>query len=216
MCGRFSLACSQKDLEKSFSFAHFASHQKRYNIAPTQKSFVVLSNNKKRSCVNMQWGFQLQKTLLINARKETLFQRKSFSPLMKNNRCLVIANAFYEWKNKKEGPWRFSLQNEGIFAMAGLYDIFSNQQGKQLHFAIITVDANSLVLPIHHRMPAILTPKGQNLWLEGSLDALDGVLNPFDAEKMQAIALSKKINFWKYDSQDCLTPRKIEEQLEFF
>ena len=102
----------------------------------------------------MQWGLtpswakEREINTLINARLETLNEKMSFKYLIKNNRCLVVANGYYEWKREKisKQPYYFTrLDNQTMF-FAGIY--------KDDHFVIITMKANSNVINIHHRQTA--------------------------------------------------------------
>ena len=49
---------------------------------------------------------------MINARAETLAEKSIFKRLLKNRRCLVLADAFYEWRKEGKGkvPMLFDAQ----------------------------------------------------------------------------------------------------------
>ena len=106
-----------------------------------------------------------------------------FRNLLKSKRCLVPADGFFEWKKTEQGkvPHRIILKSEELFSFAGLWDEWAEKQtGEVLHtFSIITTDANELVRPIHDRMPVILSPEAEELWLnenepqEGLLSLLE-------------------------------------------
>ena len=105
---------------------------------------------------------------LINIRRETLVEKKTFKDAFQKRRCLIPANGFYEWK--KEGrhkiPVYISLPEEDVFAMAGIYEDWVSPDGEVVRTcAIITVPANEILLPIHERMPAIVAKALETLWL---------------------------------------------------
>lgn len=116
------------------------------------------------------------------------------------SRHLVPADGFYEWQVTGQGkvPHRIQLQSEELFSFAGLWDEWTDRDtGEVLHtFAIITTEANELVKPIHDRMPVILTPEAEELWLnenESQLDLLT-MLAPYEAGEMKAYPVSPLVN----------------------
>lgn len=81
--------------------------------------------------------------------------------------------------------------------MAGIYDIWTNPDTGEMYysFSILTTEANSLMEYIHNtkkRMPVILTPEDEQLWLRPDLDkeSIKGLLRPFDANKMDAYVIN--------------------------
>ena len=96
---------------------------------------------------------------LINARAETLAEKPSFRDAFKKNRCLIIADGFYEWKKdgKRKIPMYFFLRSGEPVAFAGLYSEWHSPGGQFIKSCtIITTDSNELIAPVHDRMPAIL------------------------------------------------------------
>lgn len=110
----------------------------------------------------------------LNARIETLQQKPSFKNVI-NNRCLVIADGFYEWqwldeKGKKKQPFLVTLPNHELFAFAGIWSEWLNKNTGELinTYSIITTVANEFMAEIHNskkRMPIILSPKNEYEWL---------------------------------------------------
>src|SRR5208282_193469 len=94
----------------------------------------------------------------INARAESLTENKMFRDLLKENRCLVPASGFFEWKHegKRKVPFYIHVKDEPVFAFAGLYDTWQASAGTILQtYTIITTAANDVVSPLHDRMPVI-------------------------------------------------------------
>ena len=107
----------------------------------------------------------------------------------------------YQVKQKTEDgkvPHRIMLKSEELFSFAGLWDEWTDKQtGEVLHtFSIITTDANELVRPIHDRMPVILSPEAEELWLDENepLEGLPSLLAPYKAEEMKLFAVSSLVN----------------------
>lgn len=111
-----------------------------------------------------------QKTL--NARLETVNEKKSFQGLVNRKRCIIPSNGFFEWQHngKTKTPFFIYPHNTPIFSMAGLYDEWKSAAGKTLKtFSIITTEANMLMSEIHNikrRMPLLLSPLELDLYLE--------------------------------------------------
>jgi len=166
----------------------------------------------------MRWGlipFWSQKKpthSLINAQAETLATVPSFRGALQFRRCLVPANGFYEWHRTKRGakrPYWIGLADLGPFAMAGLWEYWVEpNSGKSIHsFAIVTIEPNELLAPIHNRMPVILHPANWNVWLGGGPQAAaQELLRPYPAKDMRVYSISAKVNSPKNNGPEILHP----------
>jgi putative SOS response-associated peptidase YedK len=107
---------------------------------------------------------------MINARCETLAEKPSFKQLLGTRRCLIPAYGFYEWRRegKSKVPLRIVMKDRQLFTFAGLWDVWRGDPefGELYTFTIITTDANTLLRPIHHRMPVIIDSLGPTTWLD--------------------------------------------------
>ena len=137
---------------------------------------------------NVQWGTwglipnntqntDIQK-MTLNARIETIQEKWSFKNSF-SQRCLVLADAFYEWKwldikGKRKEKYKISLKTEdALFSLGGIYNLwFDEVSGEELAtFSIVTTQANSLMAEIHHtkkRMPLVLDRNHSMNWLHGA------------------------------------------------
>lgn len=218
MCGRFTLIKWEEML--AYFGIEAEGLKPRYNIAPAQDVPVIVAEANRPVLKMFRWGlvpFWARDISiagrLINARAETVSEKKSFSRSFRQRRCLVPADGYYEWKKSGKGekqPYRFTLKTNEVFAMAGLWDVWQDASGQKLYtFAIITTVANSLVSALHDRMPVIL-PKGkEKFWLEAGedeLQALQTLLVPYPAEKMTVAAASRLVNNPRHDSPLVLEP----------
>ena len=116
----------------------------------------------------------------FNARAETLLEKPSFKHTIKNQRCLVLTNGFYEWQHqgKDKIPYFIKLKDDIAMPMAGLFDKWINKEtGEFLEtFTIITTVANPLMEKIHNtkkRMPVILNEKNEKRWINKNLSVKD-------------------------------------------
>ena len=110
---------------------------------------------------------------LLNARAETAADKPAFRGPLRTKRCLVPADGFYEWRTEPDGsrqPLRIVLRGGGIFSMAGLYETWTAPDGRRIStVTILTTEPNELMAPIHNRMPVILRPEDEALWLDRSV-----------------------------------------------
>jgi putative SOS response-associated peptidase YedK len=201
MCGRFALAAEEEDFERVLPGLKVdVLPVPRYNIAPTQPVALVL-NDGNFALTLARWGLIPSwakdpsiGSRMINARAETLLEKPSFRLPFLRQRCLIWATGFYEWK--KEGTRKqpmFLHLKQRLFAFAGLWSIWHEQPT----CSIITTGANSLVAPIHDRMPVILEPKDYLTWLthgEQKAELLQGCLRPYPAEEMATYPVSRAVN----------------------
>lgn len=214
MCGRFTLTQTPQQVATAFGLTEVADFPARYNIAPSQPVGVIVQDRElnKREFRLMRWGLipswvkdTSKFANLINARGETVAEKPSFRSAFKYRRCLIPADGFYEWKKTggPKQPFYFSLSGQSIFAFAGLWEVWNDIET----FTIVTTSANSLLQPIHDRMPVILQPKDYAEWLEPhnqDTQRLSRLLQPFPDEPMQAIPVSTRVNSAKVDDAQCI------------
>ncbi|HLW03324.1 MAG TPA: SOS response-associated peptidase [Ktedonobacterales bacterium] len=216
MCGRYVLAEIAALGERFNAADDVPSVTPRYNVAPTQTMPVVVKHSPN-SLVLMRWGLipswakdGKSEQLLINARAETLSQKRMFSKLLSSQRCLVPASGFYEWQQAAGGkiPHYITLKDEPIFAFAGLYEHGTDDQGADVYsYTIITTEPNELMASIHNRMPVILSRDDEAFWLnpdETEAARLLPLLKPYPAEKMEATPVSRAVNNVRNDGPTLL------------
>lgn len=218
MCGRFSLTVNEAELNEFFETAGGdAPYEARYNCAPTQM-LAVITNEKPRQLSYFRWGLipgwakdPSIGNKMINARAETITEKPSYKTALRARRCLVPADAFYEWKqNGDKVPYRIYLKNSRLFAFAGLWDRWRTPDGNEISsFTIITTGANRFMQSIHNRMPVILRREDEQLWL-GSDNAAEllELLRPYPDEEMDAYPVSKLINSAANDFPEVIAPAR--------
>jgi putative SOS response-associated peptidase YedK len=151
---------------------------------------------------------------MINARAETVAQKRSFARAFKRHRCLVVADGFYEWKKLEDKkfkiPYYFHLRSERPFGFAGLYGTWKSKDGTVLTTCtIITTQPNKIMKPIHNRMPAIIPREQRAMWLDRDVedpDVLLPLLHPYTAEEMEMYEVARTVNSPKYNEPDCIKP----------
>lgn len=199
MCFRTKLNAKIIEIEKAFE-AKF-SDPEQYTPREEINGFdfsgnPVVTDHAPGEILFYNWGLipfwakndSLKKSTL-NARIETLAEKPAFRNSVEN-RCLVIANGYYEWqwldeKGKKKQKFLISPAGEDVFAFAGIYSHWQNPEtGKNIgSYSIITTQANEVMSEIHNtkqRMPVILHHKDHRAWLEGA--AHENFAFPYDIE----------------------------------
>ncbi len=223
MCGRFTLAADLETYaEELGKLTVTFDPGPRYNIAPTQPVAVVL-NAPPPAVVAATWGLipswskdPSVGSRMINARSETLAEKPSFRKPLRAQRCLVLADGFYEWQKpsgqSRKVPYYIHFKSRRPFAFAGLWDRWRRPTGGALlSCTIITTPSNALLSPIHHRMPAILKPEAFAFWLkEQTVTAADALkhLSPYPSDEMEAYPVGTRVNKVTHDGPDCITPAR--------
>ncbi len=221
MCGRYTLTKNFQAIKGHFKIIQSSiGFEPRFNIAPSQSVPVILSDNNRFSLHAFRWGLipywsenPSMGNRLINARAETIREKPSFKYSFKSKRCLVPVDGFYEWQGtgKQKTPHFIHLENNILFAFAGLWAEWKQREEVVRSFCIITTQANGLLKPIHHRMPVILSPDEYESWLDpgAPAESLTVLLRPYPEVEMAFHAVSKKVNLPKNDSPACLQPEGI-------
>ena len=219
MCGRYTLGKPQV-IPKRFNTSNkLPLVDPTYNVAPSQTLPVIVKKSPNKTAL-MRWGFiphwsNNRKFSMINIRSETTKEKPYFKKILLNNRCLIPADGFYEWKKVKlekrfeKLPYFIFLKNHPVFAFAGLYSSIEDAERKPVEtFAILTSPPNFLMKPIHNRMPVILDKKDEEKWLDPenkNFDNLYKLLKPYPPAKMQAHVVSKRVNNPRNDNKKLTT-----------
>jgi putative SOS response-associated peptidase YedK len=219
MCGRYRLARKKEILAETFDVDNDVEWSPRYNVAPGQNVPVIRQDAARplRSISLARWGlipFWAKDAKagykMINARAETVADTPAFRDPFRSRRCLIPADAFYEWSKvgKQKSPFCFSMADDSIFAFAGIWDRWRNPDTEWVETcSIITTSANTLLSGIHDRMPVVLKPESYDLWLDPGFkraDALHNLLNPFPTDAMRYHRVSTRVNSVKNDDPACV------------
>jgi len=227
MCGRYRLSRRKQIVEDHFAAVSGEEDwSPRFNIAPTQPIPVIRQNPKEPVCELslVRWGLipswakdSSVAVKMINARSETAGTKPAFRDALKSRRCLIPADAFYEWARTGNGkqPYCFEVNDGELFAFAGLWDRWKNASGNWVKTcSILTTTPNAVTSAIHDRMPVILEPDSYDLWLDPWMKdaaAASELLKPYDARKMRCYPISPRINHVANDDEACSAPVELPE-----
>ena len=221
MCGRYSLGATAAALAQQFGLTSSSDWTPRYNIAPTQEVLAVLASleGEGRTGRSLRWGLIPRwakesgiGSRLINARAETAADKPAFREAFRLRRCLVPADAFFEWevRDRRKQPWCIRMRDGYPFAFAGLWERWTDPGGGTVDTcAILTTAPNPLVGRFHSRMPVILAAGDYGRWLDPrskNPEALRPLLAPFPSDRMTAYPVGSLVNNPAHDSPECLHP----------
>ncbi len=222
MCGRYSFAPDLRIVNEHYDISVEAGEiGPNYNCSPMQM-LPVITNTAPHTFSICRWGLvpfwakdPAVGNKLINARAETILQKPSFKAAFRQQRCLIPADAFYEWRKDpatgKKSPYRIFLKESPLFSMAGIWEQWKNREGEIIRtFSIITTSANELMAEIHNRMPVILPRNMEKAWLEINDETkLTEMLQPFPAKMMDAYRISNLVNNPKNNTPDIIKPVEV-------
>lgn len=218
MCGRYTLYHDEEDLTALFDLDAFPVTP-RYNVAPTQHVPIVRADaDGRRERLTARWGLipawvkdpAAFKTLLFNARSESIAEKPSFRDAARRARCAVPASGFYEWKTLENGQkqaWYVHRRDGAPLVLAGLYAV--RAQGEPHASAtILTTDPNPTVARLHDRMPVVLDPADLQRWLDPEtfdVGALADLLQPCPDDWLVAYPVGREVGNARVDD-----PRLIQ------
>ena len=201
MCGRFELVDGQRifvRFQVSNAGPAVPAIVDNADIRPTQQVVAVQADwvlSLMRWGLIPAWAKDPQiGAKMINARAEGIAEKPSFKRPLRSQRCIIPASAFFEWKGTPGAKvkYRIARKDGDLFGFAGLYDTWKQPSGESVSTCtIITTTPNQLVAPIHDRMPVILQPEDEELWINPDVtepEALEHLLRPYPAELLEARA----------------------------
>jgi len=231
VCGRFARASSVEhlislirgvlpDLMLDDSLLDIPS----YNIPPSTQ--VVATGRSKpdhpHKLALLKWGFvssfvpDLKGPAPINARSESVGTKPMFRKAFDRQRCLILADGFYEWQRAgaSKKPFFIRRRDRMPLAMAGIYDVWKGQKPALVSCAVLTTDANDVVRLIHDRMPVFIEPEDYAQWCDSEHQGAEvfHLLKPYPAELTEAYAVSPAVNSPRFNESACIEP--INEQPE--
>jgi putative SOS response-associated peptidase YedK len=227
MCGRFAQPRSSDELAIIFRARAAADVPgERFNVAPTDEVAAVVEHHGERTVDSFRWGLvpffaktSRDAARLINARAETVERSPAFRVAFERRRCIVPADAFYEWRRERDPATGRTLRSEPFavrrrdgdpLALAGLWSSWRDPEtaARLYTCSILTTDPNELVARLHHRMPVVLDQSDWDRWLNEATPPgpLRELLRPAPAETMDAYAVSPAVNNVRNEGPELLAP----------
>ncbi|MFC5662481.1 SOS response-associated peptidase [Kitasatospora misakiensis] len=196
MCGRFAASSRPEDIVELFGVEQWDPAETlapSWNVAPTERAFVVLDRVPKgaaepvRQLRVLRWGLVPQwarspetAVKMINARSDTVHEKPAYRQAFASRRCILPVDGYYEWQTvpaergrPRKKPFFVSRADGLPLALAGLYEFWRNRavpsehpEGWLVTFTVVTTEAEELLAPIHERMPLFLDPGSFDDWLD--------------------------------------------------
>lgn len=239
MCGRYTSTSTVADLASVFEVDEVRTEQLplRYNVAPTLPVYAVAVTRPKgeesekgplRALGTFRWGLipSWAKEMsigskMINARAEGIADKPAYRAAVARRRCLIPADAFYEWQRRTASdgrsagklPYAIRRRDGQPMAMAGIWEVWRDPSDTDASTrvrtcAIVTTSANSLMAPIHDRMPVILERADWAAWLDPATDMplIQKLMVPAADGVLEAYPVSTRVNDVKNDGPELLDP----------
>jgi putative SOS response-associated peptidase YedK len=218
MCGRYNLHSLMEDVAAQFAAEALTAFEPRYNLAPTAPVPVVVMTPAGRVITLHRWGLvpswsrdPAQGARLANARGETVADKPSFRAPFRRGRCIIPADAFYEWQARAgaaKQPYCFLTADGALLGFAGLRDRWEGPDGVLDTCTIITTSANALMAPIHDRMPVILARADHAAWLDPATPPalLKALLRPCPEGLLRCYPVGRKVGDARNEGPELMAP----------
>jgi putative SOS response-associated peptidase YedK len=230
MCGRFAQPRSSDELARIFRARRVTELDgDRFNVAPTDEVAAVVEHHGERQLDTFKWGLvpyyaesSREAARLINARAETVESSGAFRTAFRRRRCIIPADAFYEWRRsapeasgqpgRSPRPQPFAIRRvDGQpMAFAGLWGVWRDPMtaGRLFTCSIVTTTANGLLAPLHSRMPVVLDEGDWDTWLEdgASPGVLRGMLHPAPESMLHLYPVGLAVNSVRNNGPELLDP----------
>lgn len=225
MCGRYTSTSTVADLASVFQVDEVRAEEMepRYNVAPTSPVYAVAltkprddgDKGPRRALGTFRWGLvpswakdQSVGNRMINARAEGIADKPAYRRAVARRRCLIPADAFYEWQRRvgRDGrpagklPHAVRRRDGQPMALAGIWEVWRDPSDADAEpvrsCAVVTTGANALMAPIHDRMPVVLEPGDWAAWLDPATDmsVVEGLMAPAADGILEAYPVSSLVN----------------------
>ena len=165
MCGRYYVSDdTAREIEKMVQdLDRRLAVYRSGDVSPSSIATVLIKPGNMLAAEDMKWGFPGYdgKNLLINARAESVLEKRTFQESVRQRRCVIPASGFYEWNKEKEKFTFRRADHAPLLFMAGCYNLYDGRN----RFVILTTQANASMAPVHDRMPLILERNEMEQWL---------------------------------------------------
>jgi len=185
-----------------------------YNVSPTVSAPVVISENGTPVVKLMTWGLMAKgakdtnsvfRYKTYNHASENIFSRHSWEFAVRERRCLVPANGFYELNGSgKKRAFYAELKDKKVFALAGIYSEWEDAEGKtQGTYSLLTTESTSDMPRLSGRMPLIVDAENEAAWIDPTITDASSIykmLRPNPADLFNVFEVSPAVHSPKPNS----------------
>ena len=220
MCGRFANALPPPDTWSDDAWLRLMPQWpdelfKRYNVSPSSQIGAFVED----ACHAMRWGLVpswskecSSKYATFTARIESVEEKPAFrNAWRKNQKCLIPALGYYEWRNEEGGKQPYFVTAKGNtpdgrqpLVFAGLWDECKIAGEPLKSCSIITTESKSPLKELHARMPVMLSAEGARQWLATSEDK-EVLLNECLAD-LDVYTVDKRVNHSGQEDEALILP----------
>lgn len=225
MCGRFSQGePSHRICDYFGAYPDDDLPDGLFNVPPTETIRMVVQREEQRRLIAARWGFRpfwaddeqrRAAQTWINARAETAWESPAFGRSLHSRRCLIPADAFYEWDRTTSPRQPYAIGPAADGEMLALAGIWSAMHGETPTAAIMTTSPNELVASVHNRMPMILDRDSFELWLdpEADLGHVQSLLRPAPVASLRMWPVGTAVNKVVAEGAELLRPIELAPTL---
>lgn len=227
MCGRKTLTKDISSIIEEMNIEEWGAqgYKPSYNIAPTNFSPVIVNKGKK-STKMMKWGLipswskneQIGQKM-INARIETILEKSSFSNLTHNQRCVVLADGYYEWNKQNNQPYYITHKKNKILPLAGIWTKWESSDSNIIFsYTVITRKPVKSIGHLHNRMPVILNNQKIDEWIDCKKFSFSDCLNNIQGDiiDLKYYPVSRMVNSVKNNSIRCIEKQRENSTINIF
>ncbi len=224
MVDRYSITATGPEVAERFDVDVPDFYRAHYNASPTHL-LPVITSAMPLGLSNFYWGtapeWAKNKTVsekIVNTPVEHFDERTSLRKTLMKRRCIIPADGFYGWKKvgkKTSIPYRFVLKSKQLFSFPGLWEEFEDADGNQIQtFSLITQQADTIVSSIQERMPVLLSPQSEKIWLspETPEDTLLKIISNSDTKDLNYYPVSPRIRQHDIDVPSLIVPTPPSDQ----
>lgn len=217
MCGRFAQYSDYDTIVGHFSINNKVTFTPSYNITPNSPILAIVNDDHERKLIKLRWGFIPSWTKInskvssfINARAETIDKKPSFRSAFRHQRCLIIANGFYEWKvvGNNKVPYYIHAKHSQLISFAGIWDHwYQTNEAMIWTCAIITKHSYGELQQLHDRMPVIVSENHYNNWLDKDATTnqlMAEILSTDDSPELTFYRVTPKLNNPYFNNPHCM------------
>ncbi len=215
MCGRIvQLPLQFPDLLPWAGLSgQLASIKPRYNLAPTQRTALILKDDDQVAVRHLRWGLAPHwlKDLgaaasMTNARIETVDTKPAYRAAFKVRRCVIPMRGYYEWKKTPTGkqPYFHKLRGGGDLFAAGLWEprhplMEPDEAGS---CTMITTVAEGAAATLHDRMPVFIPPNLVDEYLRAAPADAMALMMALPPPDLVLHPVSKRVNSTRGGGED--------------
>jgi putative SOS response-associated peptidase YedK len=208
MCGRYGRFSRKERIDELLGQSVDGAEvlEPRYNVCPGLADWIIRqpAQDANLRFEQFHWGLLPSWTKNpkssrrpINARAETVAEKPMFRDLLRERRCVVPIDGYYEWRTTSSGkvPFWFHLKSGEPFFLAGLWDRWHAGRPDELaSYILMTTQPNEVAAKVHDRMPVLLPARDVERWLDPGISDPTDLLGPYPAKEMQARPVSRRVS----------------------